>query len=330
MGADIVTTRDDGPVRCVLAEATLRSGFTGAQDLGHYRRAAEPANLDGNDDQRSTPMKHILVGADGSEGAANAMRWASQLASRQGAELVVMTGFQPVDSELRPGRLETLLARQERELITWTEEARLADVPVRTVVQHDDPGPAILAVADREGTDLIVVGRVGRSAGPGLLSFGSMAEWLAHHVDRPVAIIGGDAEPTTRNVLVAVDGSDGSRAAVAWVRDLGTSSDMRVVAVSVEEPLVEWTPDEQRVELERRIRDDYAAELGAAGIEFEAVALTGTDVADALLRAARELWSDLVVVGARGLGDFTGLRIGGVALRTLHQAERPVVLVPPS
>jgi nucleotide-binding universal stress UspA family protein len=275
-------------------------------------------------------MKHILVGADGSTGATNAMRWASQLASRQGAEVVVMTGFQPVDSELRPGRLETLLARQERELASWTEAAQLGDVPVRTVVEHGDPGPAMLAVADREDTDLIVVGRVGRSAGPGLLHLGSMAEWLAHHVDRPVAIVGDDAGPMVRNVLVAVDGSDGSRAAVAWVRDLGTSSDMRVVAASVEAPLLELAPDEQRLELERRIRDDYAAELVAADVEFEAIGLPGTDVADELLRAAREQQSDLVVVGARGLGGFTGLRIGGVALKTLHQADRAVVLVPPS
>ena len=39
-------------------------------------------------------MKRVLVGADGSPGAANALRWALQLASRHGAEVIVMTGFQ--------------------------------------------------------------------------------------------------------------------------------------------------------------------------------------------------------------------------------------------
>ena len=274
-------------------------------------------------------MNPILVGVDGSTGAANAMRWAMRLASRKGADVVVMTGFQPVDSELRPGRLETLIASEQRELATWTEAERLVDVPVRTVVEHGDPGPAMLAVADREGADLIVIGRVGRSAGPGLLHLGSMAEWLAHHVDRPVAVVGDDAGPETLDVLVAVDGSDGARAAVRWVRDLGRSSDVQVVAASVEAPLLDVDPDDQRRELERRIRDDYAAELVAPGVAFEAVGVRGTDVADDLLRAARERGSDLIVVGARGLGSFTGLRIGGVALRTLHQADRPVVLVPP-
>ena len=278
-------------------------------------------------------MKHVLVGADGSAGAADAMRWASRLAARHGAELVVMTGFQPVDSELRPGRLETLVARQEQELTSWCEEAELDEAPVRTIVEQGDPGPALLAVAEREGADLIVVGRVGRSAGPGLLHLGSMAEWLAHHVDRPVAILSEGASLTTDNVLVAVDGSDGSRAAVEWVRDLAVDSDMRVAVASVDETVDEWTPDDSRdawrQDLERLILDDYAAGLVGTGVDVDAVTLHGTDVADVLLQAARERGSDLVVVGARGLGGLTGLRIGGVALKTLHRADRPVVLVPP-
>jgi nucleotide-binding universal stress UspA family protein len=190
-------------------------------------------------------------------------------------------------------------------------------------------------VAEREQADLIVVGRVGQSAGPGLFRIGSMAEWLAHHVDRPVAVISDAVTPMPRNVLVGVDGSDGSRAAVAWVRDLGAnSSDMRVVAASVEEPLAEWTPEDHpdnwRRDLERRIQDDYAAALAVADVELDVVALRGLNAADALLQAAQEQQCDLVVVGARGLGGITGLRIGGVALRTLHQTDRPIVLVPPS
>lgn len=244
-----------------------------------------------------------------------------------------MTGFVPTEAELRPGRLDTLLARQEQELASWSEAAQLDDVAVRTVVESGDARPGILAVAEREHADLIVVGRVGRSAGPGLFHIGSMAEWLAHHVDRPVAVIGGNVSLTTENVLVGVDGSDGSRAATTWVRDLSAGSDMRVVAAAVDEHVLQGDSEEHfddwRRSLEGRIGSDYAADLVAAGVEFEPVALRGTNVADALLQAAQEQRSDLVVVGTRGLSGFAGLRIGGVALKTLHRADRPVVLVPP-
>ncbi|MFN3215793.1 MAG: universal stress protein [Acidimicrobiales bacterium] len=75
---------------------------------------------------------------------------------------------------------------------------------------------------------------------------------------------------------------------------------------------------------------DHAAELASAGIDFHALALRGSNVADALLQAAADERADLVVVGTRGLGGFTGLRIGGVALKVLHRTDRPVVLVPPA
>jgi nucleotide-binding universal stress UspA family protein len=279
-------------------------------------------------------MKRIVVGADGSAGSAEAMRWAANLALRQGAEIVVMTGWEPAESELPPGRVETLLAEQEQQLEEWSAPARLDDVPVRTVVERGDPRPGILEVAEREGADLVVVGRVGQSAGPGLLNIGSMAEWLAHHADRPMAVVGGAVNVTTRSVLIGVDGSEGSRAAVAWVRDLDGSSDLRVVAASMEQHYVEWTPasssENWRRDLERRIRDDYAADLVAAGIDFEALALQGVNAAESLLKAAQDEHTDVIVVGARGLGGFLGLRIGGVALKVLHEADRPVVLIPTS
>ena len=37
----------------------------------------------------------------------------------------------------------------------------------------------------------------------------------------------------------------------------------------------------------------------------------------------------LVVVGTRGVGGFSGLRLGTTALKVLHQSGLPVVLVPP-
>lgn len=278
-------------------------------------------------------MKRIVVGADGSAGAANAMRWAAQLADRHGAEILVMTGFVPTDSELPPRRVETLLAEQEAQLEAWSEPARLGGVDVRSVVERGDPRPGILAVAERESADLVVVGRVGHSAGPGLLHIGSMAEWLAHHADVPVAVVGGVVNLTTTSVLVGVDGSEGSRAAVRWVREMKGDADVRVVAASVEPANVEWTPADSpeswRQGLEQRIREDYVSELTDAGVDVRTLALRGSNIADALLQAAKDERADLVVVGTRGLGGFTGLRIGGVALKTLHRADRPVVLVPP-
>jgi nucleotide-binding universal stress UspA family protein len=279
-------------------------------------------------------MERIVVGTDGSPGAANAMRWAARLAAFQGAELVVMTACVPAQAELPPERAAALLDERRAQLEEWSAAARVGDLAVRTVVEDGDPRPGILAVAEREQADLIVVGRAGTSAGPGLLRIGSVAEWLAHHADRGVAVVGGAVNLTTQRVLVGVDGSPASRAAVEWVRRLGASSAMHVIAASVHEPLLEWTPADSpqnwRRGLEEQIASDLAAPLFDAAMDVEARACAGANVADALLQAAGDERADLVVVGTRGLGGFTGLRIGGVALKVLHRADRPVVLVPPA
>jgi nucleotide-binding universal stress UspA family protein len=277
-------------------------------------------------------VDRIVVGADGSAGSINALRWAGRLAAVHGAEVVVFSGYRTVEAELPPGRLDALIAEYRRRVEEWSEAAKVGDVPVRTVVTEGDARPGLLEVADDVGASLIVVGRVGSSTGPGPLHLGSVAEWLSHHTERPLAVVGGRVHPTVRSVLVGVDGSGGSRAAVAWVVELCRRADIRVVAASVEEPFLEWSPSSSpknwRRRAEEQIRSDFAAELTSAGVEFTELALSGLAPADALLEAAAEERTDAIVVGMRGLGGFTGLRIGGVALKLLHRADRPVILIP--
>lgn len=261
-------------------------------------------------------MKKIVVGADGSPGAAYAMQWAASVAAGTEADLVAMTG--------EPGR--------EEDLLRWSESARVGELDVRCVVEAGDPRPGILRVAEREEADLVVIGRYGASSGPGLLHLGSMAEWLAHHTELPLAVVGGTVNIPMHSALLGVDGSPGSRAAVRWVRDLAKGLPIRILAASVEQPFIEWTPvsspQNWRRGVERRIVEDFASELQDTELDVEPMALRGTTAAHTLVETARSERSDLIVVGARGLGGFSGLRVGGVALKTLHGADRPVVLVP--
>lgn len=276
-------------------------------------------------------MKRIVVGLDGSPGGANALRWAAGLAGPSDAEIVVMSGMVPTESELSPARAETLLveeqARVEKGLSSVADS-----IQARAVVERGDPRPGILEVARREDADLIVVGRKGASAGPGLLHTGSTAEWLAHHSDRPLAVVGGAVRLDPRRILIGVDGSPGSRAAVAWTADVASRSDLRPITATVDQPglpLGEAGDDDALPQLsETLIRSDWCRELSAAGVEFDTIIRLGVGTADVLLTAAQDERADMIVVGMRGLGGFTGLRIGGVALKVLHRADRPVVLVP--
>jgi nucleotide-binding universal stress UspA family protein len=276
----------------------------------------------------------MLAATDGSAGAAQALRWASAVAQRVGAEVIVTSACMPVDSELPPERVERIAAEHARLLDGWSQPARAAGVEVSTVVTWGDPRERILELAGAEEVDLIVVGRAGSSSGPGVLRLASTTEYLAHHADRPLAVVGGQVTPSPTRILLGVDGSAGSRAAVQWVAAWAPPMGAEVVAVAVAQPVLEWTrsdsPRNWRRTLEQQVRDHWTTELARAGVEPAIQAVRGSKPADRLLQLARAERADLVVLGMRGLGGFTGLRVGRTALRALHRADRPVVLVPAS
>ena len=51
------------------------------------------------------------------------------------------------------------------------------------------------------------------------------------------------------------------------------------------------------------------------------------NVAEQVSSVARQLQCDTVVMGTRGLGSFTGLLMGSVATRVVHEVPVPVLLV---
>ena len=80
---------------------------------------------------------------------------------------------------------------------------------------------------------------------------------------------------------------------------------------------------------EQCIRTEWAGALNAAGVPFDAMAISEGSVVDGLLDAARNLNADLLVMGMQGTGWISGVRLGGKALQVVHRATVAVVIVPP-
>jgi ubiquinone biosynthesis protein len=105
------------------------------------RRPTEPA-----------PVRKILVGTDRSETATRAVRWAAEMAARYEAELLVM-------QSVRDGMDSAATLRELGEYAAETVGAE-----ARTLVrQGQDPARLIVALAEEEDVDVIVVGSVGMS-----------------------------------------------------------------------------------------------------------------------------------------------------------------------
>src|SRR5690606_18202537 len=118
---------------------------------------------------------------------------------------------------------------------------RAASVVRRPVC--DVPAPGLIEAG--KGADLLVVGARGLGGFRGLL-LGSVSQQVLHHAHGPVAIVHpprDDAgEPPSERIVVAVDGSDQSRAAVRWALEEAALRHAPVEAVHAWEVPVVYGP----------------------------------------------------------------------------------------
>jgi nucleotide-binding universal stress UspA family protein len=143
-----------------------------------------------------TAIERILVGIDGSEGAAAALRWATDLARAADAEVVVVHVVELMAYDTRPLGLPLPILNEEtwREAISaeldgrWCRPLAGAGVRHRTRIEEGRAGPCLAEVARQEHADLIVTGRRGLTQVSELVQ-GSVSHYLTHHAPCPVAVI---------------------------------------------------------------------------------------------------------------------------------------------
>jgi nucleotide-binding universal stress UspA family protein len=141
-----------------------------------------------------------------------------------------------------------------------------------------------------------------------------------------------------RKVLVAFDGSDSSKRALQYVidfaRDHAATLEVHLLNVQQEPVLYgEYVTSTIIDQLQQSLiaSADQALEwpidqLKAAGISYKAHTALG-NVAAKVSEFADQLGCDTVVMGTRGLGSFTGMLLGSVATRVIHEVSVPVLLV---
>ena len=278
------------------------------------------------------PLQRIVVGVDGSAASLGALRWAERLADAADASITAAYAAMSLPADAPhvgyPAGYELLWGEAEHRLSTWLEKAE-GDVGLSSLVVDGDLD-ALLSVADQPG-DLLVVGTRG-SGGFAHLHAGGAAHRLARRVSVPLAIVPAHAaaDPVAR-IVVGVDGSGGSAAAVSFCATLAPLLGARVVAVYAFEPFVEWVPENDprswhhaAVESVRR----WVAPIEAAGAAVEVKVERDIHPVGALRRAIDAEPHTLAVVGARGLGRYIGRRLGRVVIQLVHHSNVAVVMVP--
>jgi nucleotide-binding universal stress UspA family protein len=141
----------------------------------------------------------IVVGTDGSDTAAEAVRQATGLAKLSGARLDIVSAFEPIpqqqiksESREAPGDVQYEISpREDVKLIldNANGEARKEGIEeVQTHAREGDPADAILDVAEEIKADLIVVGNKGMTGARRFL-LGSVPNKVSHHAPCSVIIV---------------------------------------------------------------------------------------------------------------------------------------------
>ncbi|MEV0189611.1 universal stress protein [Kitasatospora purpeofusca] len=278
------------------------------------------------------PGGPIVLGVDTAPGPM-ATAWAADEADRRGLPLRLVHAVPSVAREFRPfdqGRYHRALReRAEAALGRAAAEARARrpGLVVITTVAEDVAAPALCR--ESAHASMVVLGTRRLSRAEEVLSLASVTVPVSAQAQCPVVVVPGPEHVTQAPpyVVVGVDGSAASVAAVGFALDLASRRQAELLAVLVRRRAPSGR-DPLAVEAEGRQRL-VAATAGPHTLHPEVrlshEVLHGHPVEE-LARVSEHALA--VVVGRRGGGGFTGMRLGSVPHGLLHRAHCPVVTVP--
>ena len=300
-----------------------------------------------------TRSAEILVGVDGSAASLHALDWATQEATVHGLGLRLVCGyalpsFAAASLDGGYAALDDSAIRAGAIAVVADAAAHVASAGV-PVSSHVTVGDAAAVLIDESATATMAV--VGTRGGGGFAErlLGTVSSALPAHAQCPTIVVptrrkAKGAPPETEplvvrpvhRVVVGLDGSPQAELALRWAIREAKAWDAELVAVTgvpvtSGTGALAWLPaavDHDQVlqdvasALDVLIDRVAAQEPGAPTIKRSVRDGTGAQL---LTEASGK--TDLLVVGSRGRGGFTGLLLGSTSQAVLHHAQCPVMVV---
>jgi nucleotide-binding universal stress UspA family protein len=176
--------------RSVAATRPIRPSAEPAGD-GSGQRASGTEPQPASVHHRRGRIATVLLATDLSPVSEEATGQAIDLAASVEARLLVVNVIDTA-TRLTPGpparRVDQLRAEREPRLLEVVERARAWGVETTYLLWTGEPGRGIVAAAEAEQADLIVVGTRGL-ARAGRLLLGSVSDHVVHHASCPVLVV---------------------------------------------------------------------------------------------------------------------------------------------
>jgi nucleotide-binding universal stress UspA family protein len=271
-------------------------------------------------------LKKILLALDGSENAERALWWVLQYAGRETAQVVL---FRALDTTiLEPEFIPSQMTDARNYLFRMEKEINYAGIPAKVLVRQGKPAQAIVKAALDEQCDLILMTTRGGSKVK-RWAIGGVTEQVMRMSPIPVLPVQSHTHSAkndhVRRVIVPVDGSKLSEAAIPWATDFARLLKARLIFLHVYPPgpaglgnHAEETFDALR---KRMIRSCEL--LKKDGVKAAFKVRTG-DAAERILGFSK--MNDMIVTTTHGEGGFKRWVFGSVAEKLIHAALVPVLV----
>lgn len=294
-------------------------------------------------------LRHITVATDLSPRGETAVIRALQLAQQHTASVLALSVIPPIrtvsdDQWWNQQKIsaDELQARLESETETRLQHS-LADADpgiaadARVVVGRQRAYVEIVHAAQAEESDLVVIGAHGGHFLHRLL-LGTTAERVVRHCDRPVLVVKQEPREAYRKILVPVDFSSLSDAALQFAGDIAPQARISVLH-SYELWFESWVGlgydlDEHVLALLEEMAHEARARLA------DAISRAGLDAAVTpqlvrhgypgriITHVAQEQSIDLIVMGTHGRSSLDQALLGSVAEHVLKECQCDVLLIP--
>lgn len=284
----------------------------------------------------------IVVGVDGSVHSDAALEFAVHEAVMRNLELSIVHAVNPINGGY--AGLGLSAAPWPQGIGSWMEEEaqRLVDdaerkartsageaaLRIQTATPFSQAASSLVDISRR--ATMVVLGSRGQSGWQRAL-LGSVSTALVHHAHCPVAIVRGVIPPEHRHapVVVGIDGSPASELATALAFEEASMRGAKLVAVHAwsdsDLPQLDAIPMSA---ISSEAHETLAERLAGWQERYPDVVIRRVVVPEAPGRTllAESESAQLVVVGSRGRGGFTGMLLGSVGSAVVHEAHTAVIV----
>ncbi|MFJ9846657.1 universal stress protein [Kitasatospora sp. NPDC101155] len=273
----------------------------------------------------------VIVGVDRSEASRWAVRWAADEAAWRGLPL------QPLHAQDWPtgqpegeaGHRWSIGLRAAGDALLDTARLLAAerhpDLKITSRLVEGRPVRVLREAADEASQLVLGIRRL--TEAHSALPIGSKGASLVGHLSCPITLVPEppDGVPGPGAVVVGVDSSESSRAAIGFAFEEASIGGTEVLAIEVRRPTEAGQPDL----IEESLMDLSEALAGwqekYPDIRTRREVLTGSP---APMLAAVATRARCLVIGSRGLGGFRGLLFGSTGRALVHRCTVPLVIVP--